>query len=203
MGLVPLSLQMLLTHARHIGGLSGNRMLELGDQQMYCHHNVPEASAAKSYFEQLGVQHTSIDLNGELGALPLDLSQRIERPEWVNGFDVVTDFGTSEHVGKGLEKLYNCRENVHRFCRPGGIMIFMNPKTGNWPGHGYHYFTMAHYLRLAPLAQYEALEVSEHPTLGNSTDGWQIHAAFRKTADNPFPSFEEFKTACVDAVFEK
>lgn len=203
MGLVPLSLKMLQTHIAHVGGFNNCRMLELGDQQMYCHHNVPEASAAKSYFEQLGVHHTSVDLNGELGALPINLALRIEDPAWEGAFDVVTDFGTTEHVGPEVAHLHACRENVHRFCRPGGLMVFMNPKVGNWPGHGYHCFTLQHYHKLAEAMNYQVLEVSEHPTLGNSTDGWQIHAALLKNGDAPFLNLEQYTALCQETVFRK
>lgn len=202
MGLVPHSLKMIQAYIAPVGGFAGLRMMELGDQQMYCHGNVPEGSAAKSFFEQLGVQHTSIDLNGELGAIALDLSQPIRREEWNGQFDMVTDFGTTEHVGRELVNLYNCRENCHRFCRPGGVMIFMNPKKGNWPGHGYHYFTKEHYEKLALAAGYRVLEISEYPTLGNSTDGWQIHAAFIR-GDGDFIPFEAYAEICKDTVFPK
>lgn len=203
MGVVPHSLKMLQSHIVHVGGFNNCRMLELGDQQMYCHHNIPEASAAKSYFEQLGVQHTSVDLNGELGALPLNLASRIDNLNGENVFDVVTDFGTTEHVGPEVAHLHACRENVHRFCRPGGLMVFMNPKVGNWPLHGYHYFTLQHYSKLAEAMGYRVLEISEFPTLGNSTDGWQIHTALLKNGDAPFLSLEAFTELCLETVFRK
>jgi hypothetical protein len=201
MGLVPLTLEMLQRYIGHVGGFNGCRMMELGDQQMYCHANVPEASAAKSYFEALGVQHTSIDLNGALGAIPLDLSKPIDRPAWIQAFDVVTDFGTTEHVGRDLAALHACRQSCHAWCRPGGLLIFVNPKTGHWPGHGFHYFTTKHYEALAAACHYRVLEISENPTLGNTTDGWQVHAAFIKQEDVPFPALDEFKTICAGTVY--
>ena len=202
MGVVPLSLQTLQSHAHRVGGLAGCRMLELGNQQMYCHPAIPEGSAAKEWFKAHGViQHVSIDLNGLLGALPMDLSQPIEKPEFNNAFDIVTDFGTSEHVGKNLIDLYHCRANCHRWCRPLGIMIFMNPKTGHWPGHGYHCFTLQHYHALAKACRYVALEVSEAPSCGNYINGWQIHAALWKQEDAPFISFTHYKEICAQTVF--
>lgn len=201
MGCVPDNLNLLLEHVRNVGSLPGCHMMELGDQQMYCHPNIPEGSAAKSYFERFGVRHTSIDLNGELGAIALDLSKPIENPDWMGTFDVVTDFGTSEHVGQKLEALYECRKNVHNFCRVRGLMVFANPKTGHWPRHGYHYFTKAHYEKLAGPCHYALLEVSEHPALHNTVDGWEIRAALLKADKIPFPSFEEFKAICEGTVF--
>lgn len=203
MGITPLALEFLQHHISRVGGFVGLKMMELGDQQMYCHPNIPEASAAKAYFRQIGVDHTSIDLNGELGAIPIDLSKPIETPDWQKAFGVVTDFGTSEHVGKSLRALYECRRNCHNFCCQNGLLLFMNPKAGNWPEHGYHYFTQEHYTRLAPACGCELLEVSEHPTLGNSVDGWQIHACLLKVDDAPFISFEEYWKICDGTVFPK
>lgn len=202
MGCVPKSLELLKSYVHLVGGFSGRKMLELGNQQMYCHPDIPEASAAKLYFQSQGVDHTSIDLNGLLGALPLDLSKPIDKPEWNEAFDIVTDFGTSEHVGNTIEALYNCRRSCHTFCRPGGLLVFMNPKTGNWPGHGYHYFTQEHYRRLVDEAGYTVLEISEHPTLGNTADGWQIHAALLR-GRSPFPDFASFLKVYSGSVFSE
>lgn len=184
-----------------VGGFNGCKMIELGDQQMYCHPNIPERSAAKSWFERMGVKHTSIDMNGELGALPMDLSKPILREEWENAFDVVTDYGTSEHVGPTVTALYNCRANCHGWCRPGGLMLFDNPKTGHWPKHGYHYFTVAHYEKLAAACGYRIVHLFEHPTLGNTWDGYQIFAVMLKQDNAPFISEEKFTELCQDTVF--
>jgi hypothetical protein len=201
MGIVPLSLDFLYRYLPVVGGLQNCHMMELGDQQMYCHHNIPEGSAAKSWFERMGAKHTSIDTNGQLGAIALDLSVPINRPEWDGQFDVVTDFGTSEHVGTTIEALYNCRANCHRWCRQGGLLYFMNPKTGHWPKHGFHYFTMAHYHKLAEACGYLVLEISENPSLGNYRDGWQVHAAFQKMTSTPFISLEKFSEIYANTVF--
>lgn len=197
-----MTLEVLNQHIGLIGGLAGCKMMELGDQQMYCHPNIPEASAAKSWFQRMGVDHTSIDTNGELGALPLNLSKAIERAEFDGAFDVVTDFGTSEHVGPTIADLYQCRANCHRWCRVGGLMFFDNPKTGHWPKHGYHYFTVAHYQKIAEACGYKIVQLFEHPTLGNTVDGWQVYAVLMKQADAPFISEEQFAALCEQTIFK-
>ena len=202
MGFVPLSREFLNSHVHHVGGLKGARMMELGNQQMYCHADIKEGSSAKPWFESQGVHHTSIDLNGKDGAIVLDLSTRIDNILWTGLFDIVTDFGTSEHVGEGIHKLYNCRANCYNWCRVGGLMLFMNPKTGHWPLHGYHYFTKEHYEKLALATQATILEISEHPSLGNYIDGWQVHAALVKTRFE-FVTIQEFMDLCDGTVFSK
>jgi len=204
MGIVPCSIELLNRHIAHIGGLRGCRIMEIGDQQMYCHPNVPEGSAAKIWFGRQGAAlHVSVDLNGLLGALPLNLARPIEKPEFDLNFDIVTDFGTSEHVGPHLLDLYNCRANCHRWCRSKGLLLFMNPKTGHWPGHGYHYFTQKHYEALADACGYRVLEISEAPSCGNTKDGWQVHAVFLKQNEPPFISFERYQMVCANTVFTK
>jgi hypothetical protein len=204
MGIVPLSQEMLFKHVGAVGGLAGCRLMELGSQQMYCVPGIAEGSPAKDWFKAQGVkEHVSVDLNAQHGAVPVDLSKAVPHPEWLGAFDLVTDFGTSEHVGPGLEALYHCRGNCHDWCRPGGLLLFMNPKTGHWPGHGYHFFTMEHYLRLATACGYRVLEISEHPTLGNSIDGWQIHAALQRTVDAAFLPYDAYVALCDGTVFPK
>jgi hypothetical protein len=48
----------------------------------------------KTWFEDNGYRHVSVDWNGESGALTLDL----RRPLGLGRFDLVTNFGTTEHV---------------------------------------------------------------------------------------------------------
>ena len=186
----------------HVGGFKGCRMMELGNQQMMAHQAIAEGSAAKLWFESQGVIHTSVDLNGQLGAIAVNLAEPVDRPEWVGAFDVVTDFGTSEHVGNTVEALYNARKNCHTWCRVGGLMLFSNPMTGHWPGHGHHYFTRKHYLDLAMAFDYQVLDTWEHPTCGNYETGMQISAALVKLRESAF-SFDLFVRACIRTVYRQ
>ncbi len=201
MGCVPLSLETINRHISRVGGFNGLKMMELGSQQMYCNPNIPEGSAAKAWFTRLGAEHVSIDRNGELGAFPMDLAHPIRREEWEKHFDLVTDFGTSEHVGESLNALYNCRANCHDWCRVGGLLIFCNPKRGHWPKHGYHFFTVDHYQRLAEACGYGVLDLWDHPTLGNHVDGYQVSAVLLKQSDAPFISEERYIDLCQGTVF--
>ena len=98
---------------------SGDRMLELGCKGF---------GTYKQWFEDFGVDHTSIDLNGEGGALELDL-QRLGQ------FDIVTNFGTTEHV-EVQEPVW---KNVHEAVKPGGCLISTTPFPGDWAHHGQWY----------------------------------------------------------------
>jgi len=120
---------------------------ELGDQQFMCCPPFPEQSFVKDHFIKHGYNHVSIDLNGEGGALPLDLDKPITDPKLLNAFEIVTNFGTLEHVNN----LYSGLKNVHNFCKVNGVMIHVGPYPGNWPNHGNHYLDEEFYIGFSKL----------------------------------------------------
>lgn len=125
------------------------KMLELGSQGI----QVPDVNEkiAKKYFKSIGVEHVSIDLNGMHGSLKFDLAQPIY---YVNNFDIVTNFGTSEHI----HDQYMCFLNIHCFCKVGGIMIHSVPLPKHWPMHCPYHYPMKFFDELANIANYEILE---------------------------------------------
>lgn len=133
--------------------LAGLRMLELGNQQ-FRSSALGAKVPAKHVFEMFGVEHTSIDLNGLNGALPLDLSKPIRDPKLMGAFDVVTNFGTTEHVSDQLE----CWHNIHRFVRPGGLVISAVPHPDFPAGHCEYYYEEKFFEALSEHAGY-AIEV--------------------------------------------
>jgi len=109
-----------------IGDLNGKYMLELGDQVLKNMKHITSAKTGKEYYESKGVLHTSIDLNGKRGALKIDLSKPIDKPEWKNHFDIITNLGTTEHV-EPQSSQYICFKSIHDFLRVGGIIIHVLP----------------------------------------------------------------------------
>lgn len=101
------------------------KMCELGNQLIYDKYK--GFSVAKQYFKSLGIEHTSIDWNGKNGALVLDLNEPID----IGQFDVVTNLGVTEHI----ENHRQCWENIHNLTKPGGIIISIAPKKGNYVKH--------------------------------------------------------------------
>jgi hypothetical protein len=175
----------LTTHSnnlvqKHKG--NAKTMLELGSQNTY--FDSEPTGIAKQYYQSQGFDHVSVDLNAEYGSIAKDLSQLHD----LGTYDLVTDFGTSEHV----PDFYMCWLNKHKACKIGGLIISENPKVNNWHGHGYHYVTMEFYSEFAKLAGYEILEIGEHAAMGNVTDGWNVYAVLQKTKAR-FPSREVFE----------
>lgn len=182
MGITQKSLDRLL---RHQVLDKGTKMLELGAQNTY--DNLNYGKVAKDVFEPMGINHTSIDIKPHQGAIEVDLRQPVTFTR--SKFDLVTDFGTTEHVDGSL---YEAFKNIHNLCKKGGVMVRENPKTGSWPDHGHHYFTQEFYLKLSALAGYEILELTEEAAMGNTTDGWNVCAVLKKTEANKFIEEEDF-----------
>lgn len=181
MGITAFSITLL---DKVIADYKPKNVCELGAQNLYNTPNLP-APYADKYYVSKGIEYTSIDLNKENNCLVHDLSKPLP-DELNNKFDLVTNFGTSEHV----TDLYECYKNIHNLCKLNGIIISENPKTGNWPGHGFHYLDSNFYRQLADVCGYEILELGEHPAMGNYTDGWNIYCIYIKKKE----SFEIKKT---------
>jgi hypothetical protein len=196
---------------------------ELGSQNLYL-DNVPKPPFASTWYEARGIEYTCIDMAGDNDAIKADLSQKnvwlYRHEELYQQFDLVTDFGTSEHVvtvpefqsvafhdghinsvypkeqpteQQIAEGFYNCWANKHNLLKAGGLMINVNPMTGNWPGHGYTYLTRYFYKKLADLMDYDIILLEEHAAMGNTESGWNVVCILRKTTDKPFISFEDFQ----------
>lgn len=131
-----------------LGSLDGiTSMYELG--------NKANANGTyKAYFESLGIHHISIDLNGQDGALALDLTQPLQ----LEPFDMVTNFGTTEHV----EDQKPVFENIHLMATKR--MAHVVPMVGNWKGHGQWYVKRDFFEELAAQNGYTIISLDiRHP----------------------------------------
>jgi SAM-dependent methyltransferase len=128
-------------------------LCELGNQWIY-EHGKPVRPAKVDYQAQ-GVQHTSIDINGRDGALKHNLERPV--PSKLKGaFDVVTNYGTTEHINDQTAAF----QNIDRLCRVGGVMIHVLPLAmkGNYPNHCRYHYTALFPVQLAELARYELID---------------------------------------------
>lgn len=178
----------------YAGELKGKHVLELGNQHIWVHAqtrcNAP-FNVARDWFKSLGVaEYASIDMNGEDGALKLDLSQAIDKPEWANHFDVVTNIGTLEHVeGPSFQPLqgqYEALKTMHEFCAIGGRMIHQLPPVGQWLDHCRIRYKPNFGKGLAGLCWYELFgdEKVNLATLGGHVDYFCV--TLKKNLDNEF-----------------
>jgi hypothetical protein len=161
------------------------RLCELGDQ-LLIDDDGNVTGVAKDLYESLGFAHTSMDINGRHGAVPVDLERPVP-PEFVGAFDIVTDYGTLEHVNGQ----YQAFRNVHLMCREGGVMIHHLPLAGTYPKHCRYYYTLEFMEGLARACGYDVIL----PDVLDDSDGQTVKklvaVAFVKTAGD-FISEEEF-----------
>lgn len=182
MGITQLSLDRI---NRHIQPKS--KILIIGCQNMYDNEHYGEV--AETYFESIGHDVISIDIDGCNGSYVADLRNDLSQSLWWGYFDLILQHGTIEHVDGSL---YQPFKNIHEACKSGGIVIHENPNTGNWPGHGQHYFTPEFYAEFAANISYKVFEITEEAAMGNITDGWNVCAVLQKISDTEFISEEIF-----------
>lgn len=179
MGITTLSLERINKHLQ-----PNSNILIIGCQNLYNAENYGQIAA--NYFRDLGHTVKDIDIYECNECQIADLRENWKAsPE----YDLVLQHGTVEHIDGGL---YEPLKNLHESCKAGGIMIHENPKAGNWPGHGQHYFTKGFWSALADVCIYEVHELTEEPAMGNDTDGWNVCCVLRKSSDSKFITEEQF-----------
>ena len=153
------------------------QMLELGNQWVRS-----ADCSSKSYFlEQKGLQrHVSIDLNGSDGALPMDLRLPIPDSEHLGAYNLMTNFGTTEHV----DGQWQCYRNIHDLVAVHGLMVHAVPRVGNWKGHCEHFYTVEFFAALAEANRYEILKNEVNVDRGAGKE--MVTAILRKTPDSAF-----------------
>ena len=81
---------------------------------------------AGQVFRYAGFQYDSFDVNDKLATVVFDLNTDSVRPEHRHGYDLVTNFGTTEHVFNQ----FNAFRVMHDLTRPGGYMWHSVPMGG-------------------------------------------------------------------------
>ena len=173
-------------------------MLELGDQVIVNTDRSPfdhiAENTGKEYFENRGVHHTSVDLNGLHGAVQADLSKPILITDWRGAFDIITNAGTSEHVSP-FEGQYQCFKNIHDCLKKAGIAVHLVPdidelkQHGHWRNHCNFYYSHNFFVLLAELNGYTLL-------LSQVNNGRQC-VCLRKNTDAPFTQDKETLLAAI------
>lgn len=204
----------------------GAEIMELGAQQLYCQGSedfladfVKRVSArnpgfkpaiTKSEIERLanggltsgllkacGFKYSAIDIFDAEGTILFDLNREEPSPEMRNRYDLVTNFGTTEHI----INQYLAFKTVHEMTKPGGLIYHELP-LGGFHMHGYFSYNPLLFMQVAAANQYEIVMQAYgkngrdfHPAPefmvknGFVDAGYYdlaIEFIFRKTADAPF-----------------
>lgn len=191
-------------------GQTIDTMLELGNQYIFPNGNTevngyrlgnhPGSNVAKHYFAEKypNLAHTSVDYNGQDGALKIDLSIP-KALSFTGPFDIVTNLGTLEHVGEGksdknaiFRDQYEAFKNVHNSLSQYGIWFNLAPKVGSWPGHCPSYYTVAFFQKLLELNNYIMIRDPEEYTYSNPVSEMFVLFIASKRDNSEFISFDKF-----------
>jgi hypothetical protein len=150
-----------------IGSIAGKKMAELGDQKLWdTVATKPDGGRVwfKEWIEAAGCHHYSIDLHGRNGSHPLDLSKPINDRFWFCNFDIVTNFGTSEHV----EDQKRCWINIHNLGRCGSVYIHVLPEFGKYPlSHCKNFYDKAFFENLIKANKYTKILLESITDIGH------------------------------------
>lgn len=95
-------------------------------------HLAESAPPAKLLWEWLGYNYACIDIDGGQNSIsPFDLNYDAVPNQERGQYDIVTNFGTTEHVANQL----NAFKIIHDLAKPGGIMWHNVPSQG-YLNHG-------------------------------------------------------------------
>jgi hypothetical protein len=167
----------------------------------------PDAPFARDFYAWLGYEYACVDIDESPHSLPLDLNFDAVPARERGRYDLVTNFGTTEHVANQL----NAFRIIHDLTALGGVMIHDVPTHGML-NHGLVNYNPKFFWMLARSNRYEwllfnmnrigaqyelpanirdALAAYEH--LGKSPDNGdhrtadaQLLVVFKKQVDMPF-----------------
>ncbi len=187
MGMIQITLDSFIEAA---GDLTNKKIVELGDQMFFLRewlvfHGV-QCKFFKNYCDLLGVQHTSIDIHGGNGVLPLDFSKEV--PDIMKGrYDILTNFGFAEHI----PDQYAAWKNIHDLIKVGGLIINELPGQPKFPYHEkFPYFTTDFFEKLSKEAEYDIL-INRFQKHDIPSDATVVFSSLRKTKDE-FITREQF-----------
>lgn len=206
---------------------AGDSIIELGAQELYCkggeeqladfiHYfasrqkpgsdpadtaaditRIADRGFASELFKACGFEYQALDIFDGKDITLFDLNLDTPPPSFVGKFDLVTNFGTTEHV---LNQ-YLAFKTMHELAKPGGV-IYHDLPLGGYHLHGYFNYNPMFFEQLAAANDYEVLfywfSSNESPTNsatrqmkdhGYSANGWidrGVEFVLKKTSDHPF-----------------
>ena len=148
----------------------GARVLEHGNKKN-------PSGIYRDWYESRGCAYKSIDINGRDGAIAQDVRQPFDFGQ----FDVVTNFGFSEHVSVQAPFW----QNAYNALAVGGVFVGTLPKPNHWLHHGWSYWhpSEAFYREWAVANHLEVVTLHDCGPGDPAKRMWGY--VLRKTADAP------------------
>lgn len=117
----------------NLPNLEGKTILELGNK------GNRNGLYRDDYLKAGAISYHCTDLNGLDGAIFVDLrsesaAKQIKEATGIESFDIVTNFGMSEHIPV-QRTFYQC---VHNLGHVGSVFVHWTPRARMFQEHGYH-----------------------------------------------------------------
>ena len=109
---------------------------------------------ARRLFELANWSYICVDTSGEFGAIPLDLNFDSIPEDHQGRYDLVTNFGCTEHIANQL----NAFKAIHDLVKVGGLMIHAVPTQG-FIDHGLVNYSAKFFWRLAEYNNYRLIDM--------------------------------------------
>ncbi len=150
-----------LIHISKIAGISENEIENIPNVKNW---PFSPRGSSRFFYEILGIkEYTSIDINGEYNSIPHDLNEPFNDKSKFNKYDIVTDYGSCEHVFNVGE----CYKTLHNLLKPGGLMIIDQALL---KGNGYFKFDETFIEGIATANSYKILYNSYVISTGSKTE---------------------------------
>lgn len=159
---------------RGLGLPKGFAVCELGDQ--WVTHELPHRLASEFYADLGCGRYDAIDANGR-GTITFDLNRKWHGKTGI--FDLVTDFGTGEHVFNQAEVW----RTMHVLAKRDGYLAFDRPMQG-YDGHGFYRVDEGLLRDIAKANKYRLVKLERAST----TRGELVRGVFQKQGETRFLS---------------
>ena len=116
------------------------------------------APMAEGFWRSLGFDYLAIDIDGSPSSVAIDLNYDGIPPRLKSKFDLVTNFGTTEHVANQL----NAFQVMHDLTAPKGLMMHSVPVQG-YLNHGLINYNFKFFWMLARSNGYRFIESEFYP----------------------------------------
>jgi hypothetical protein len=117
------------------------------------------------------IEYNSIDVCPGLRTEILDLNFDAIPAHMIEHYDVVLNFGTTEHIFNQ----WNCFEVMHSATKVGGVIYHQLPASG-YLDHGYYCYTPLFFRVMAAANKYELLDLFVTPAGESKIDALKIPA---------------------------
>jgi hypothetical protein len=113
-----------------------------------------DSPTAEKFWQWLGYDYAAIDIDGTPGCIPLDLNYDSVPDAEVGKYQIVTNFGTTEHIANQ----FNAFKVIHDLTALGGVMLHNVPAQGMLT-HGLVNYTHKFFWMLARSNGYQVLKL--------------------------------------------